>query len=498
MMKKVEAAFLISITLSAAFLMSTPPAVAGQSWPVLKERGLNYEIWQKNQTHFAWISAPPWVWNGSKYVPYIFEDHYGEAGYYLMRNAYITVRLYSDHAEFWDVNYTEIRVHEERWLTQYYDGEWHTIDKYKPSFRVVTNSSGIFITQSWTLGKPINSEETFTTTYALREARPLEHFMTLKNKGTDSYEFRLVQAWDGIAATTVKHSEGVTKVTSPINVYSLWFQFVSDTSGFVVFEDLRSTGYYDERYTYHNDVLQQATISPSPRGLTVSFTYSNRSLYTLGPGESLLLDPDTWTGHNEYDLSGYLQRDGYIWPPSYTTAHPGGSILAGKEKVSWREDPLYMDHYYVWRGYVSFDTSGVNDNWNVQSVTLRMFLIYSQCEGEEGLIGVGFSVEFYSGKNQWTELTADKWDACPTYEGEFLWIEPEGMERKYYGDPGNVDPSSIQRGTGRTQFRFNLYADTNPWWPPEGNRAVQKVWFDNPLGNGHREQDAELIIEYTL
>lgn len=204
MMKKVKVAFLTLVMLLAAFNIFTPLAVTAQSGPILTDRGRDYETWQLNATHFMWVSAPPWVWDGSKYVPYIFEDHYAETGYYLMRNAYITVRLYNDHAEFWNVNYTEIRVHEERWLSQYYDDEWRSLDAYNPTFNVITNTSGIFITESWALGPPISADEAFKVTYALRAARPLKSFAALNNKGAEAHEFRLIQTLDGVTASDDK------------------------------------------------------------------------------------------------------------------------------------------------------------------------------------------------------------------------------------------------------------------------------------------------------
>jgi len=481
-MKKVEAALLISITLSAAFLMSTHPIVVGHSGPVLIERGKDYVIWQKNSTHFMWISAPPWVWDGGKYVPYIFEDHYGEEGYYLMRNAYITVRLYNEHTEFWNVNYTEIRVRKERWLAQYFDGKWHTLDAYNPSLNVIVNSSGIFATQSWALGPPVGSDDAFRVTYALREARPLESFVTIINEGSDAYEFRLVEELDGISADRVRYSRGETRVTDSIGIYSTWFQFSSDTNDFIAFQDLRSTGYYDERYEYHNDVLQPAIISVSPRGLAASFTYSNRSLYTLSPGESLILDPEHWVDRNEYDLSGYIVARGWPWfpgGPPWRYAYCPSGIEVGKEYIDrypWGDGP--EDTYELYRGYVSFNTGGIRDDAIITGVMLYMYLLWVRCEGSWGVPGLGFWVDFSSGKDEWSQRFDETiWDKCPTDEGGFVFIYPN-TPRGYYDHSVNTNSIAYVWPQQRTQFRFNMYDE---WNPPEGLTKVQRCAFDNPL-----------------
>jgi len=481
LMRKVEAVFFTWVIISVAFIMSAHLVIAGQSGPVLIKRGLDCEIWQLNSTHFKWISAPPWVWDGSKYVPYIFEDSYAEAGYYLMRNAYISVRLFTDHAEFWDLNYTEVRVQEEKWLVQYFDGEWRTLDIHNPSFNVITNSSGIFITQSWTVGPPIGTENAFRITYALREARPLEHFLTLSNKGVDAYEFRLVQTWDGIAANSVRHSNGEVRVTSPTNIYSLWFQFGSDTNDFVVFEDLRSTGYYDKRFRYHNDVLQPATIGISPKGMSASFTYSNRSLYTLSPGESLMLDPETKTIYNEYDLSGYIVARGWPWfpgGPPWRYAYCPSGIEVGKEFIDrYPPGDGPEDTYELYRGYVSFLTGPeIDDGATITGARLYMYLLWVRCEGSWGVPGLGFWVDFSSGQNEWSQRFDETiWDKCPWDEGGFVFIYPN-MPLGYWDH--DVNPNSIEKYNGRTQFRFNMYDE---WNPPEGLTKVQRCAFDNPL-----------------
>ena len=87
----------------------------------------------------------------------------------------------------------------------------------------------------------------------------------MTNKGALLREFRLIQALDGIAANRVICSEGDVRVTTSTNIYSLWYQFASDTNDFVIYVNLRPTGYYDERYEYHNDVLQPATFNLGPQ-----------------------------------------------------------------------------------------------------------------------------------------------------------------------------------------------------------------------------------------
>jgi hypothetical protein len=486
MTKNHKIAFLVLIAISPVCSKFMVPVVAG---PRLIERGLNYEVWTEDFERFTWVSARPWVWAGSEYVPYIFKDCYAEADYYLMRNGLITVRLYNDHAEFWDVNNTEVRVQEEKWLAQYYDKEWNTLDTFKPKFYVITNSSGIFITQSWSVGSPINSEDTFNVTYALRVGAPLKHVISLTNKGNLTREFRLVQAWDGIAATKVKCSESEVRVTTSTNLYSLRFQFASDTNDFVVFQDLQPTGYYDERYQYHNDVLQPTTFNISPEGMDAFFTYSNPNLYTLDPSENLGLDPLTTTFLAEYERTGYILRYGTVFPPGGESIVLGSSVWAGKEMED--EDP-WPDHYWIWRGFVSFDTSSL-DGKTVDDAELQMFLLCVICETKYGGEGVGFNLDFYSGKDQWTDDEDIDWLDCGTYEGTFLQVSPNQETRVYYNQTVDEDSINVDDSNGGlTQFRFNLYADTLV--EPDYMTYIQKCAFDNPYDD--EDQAPRLVVQY--
>jgi hypothetical protein len=444
--------------------------------PVLVERGSNYEIWRKNSNTFTWISVSPWIWDGNKYVPYIFEDHYTETGYYLMRNAHITVRLYDNHAEFWDIDNKEVRVQEEKWVVQYFDETWINIDKSNPAFQIITNSSGVFITQSWFLGAPIKSVDTLQVTYALHEARPLKRFVTLTNKGINAYEFRIIQAWDGIVANKVKHTDGDTIVTTSTQINSLWFQFSSEDNDFIILEDLLLSGYFDEDNIYHNDVLQPTSFSLNSEGMSASFTYSNSNTYTLKPGKSLKLDPST-TVNQEYQKTGFIEKvRQFSWPPLTPTAYSGYGIEVGKQVDS----PITV--YYLQRGYVSFDTSSVDDEWTITDVDLELYLYYLD-------VDLGADIWVYSGKNEWTTLETNDWDECTHYEDLEFISTSESTGYKTF----DIDTDSVATGDGtqRTQFRIRIddevTAPTNDW-------DEFHIAFQNPYSGGNKPK---LTITYT-
>ena len=78
----------------------------------------------KNSTFFP---TPQVFWNGTHWVDYAYEEY---ADYYLLRNSYIAVEVYDYYAKFYDVNYTEVKVYDERWEVQRWrpkQGGWDDI-----------------------------------------------------------------------------------------------------------------------------------------------------------------------------------------------------------------------------------------------------------------------------------------------------------------------------------------------------------------------------------
>jgi len=224
--------------------------------------------------------------------------------------------------------------------------------------------------------------------------------------------------------------------------------------------------------------------------MSASFIYSNPNLYTLGPSESLKLDPFYEVFRAEYSLTGYIVKYGPVWPPYYQTKVLESSIWAGKQ---WNGEDDPFAYYWVWRGYVSFDTTLLK-NKIVKSAVLHMFLLYVCCEDEYGGVGLGFSLEFYSGKNQWTGTSDLHWDDCETGEGEFMFVNANTPTRQYYWKSVNKNSINVAgSGTLRTQFKFKLYADTVG--PPYSMDAIQNYAFDNPYDNPHAP-DPKLYVTY--
>ena len=206
------AVFFLLLGLVFEFVPSTIPT------PILAAptyyRGYNFESYDYlNGIHRTIFGLPEWVWNGSAYVPYIFDasakakDSGDDC--FLVRTGLIAAEIMKGYpvAKFWDVNYTDVRLYEERWTIEYYKAnQWKDtgVGAQTPTYTYVANSSGVYITRMQSLV----GVGQLNVTYAFRVGGPLKHTVVYKNLGSSTYEFRVKQSWSGIVGDRVKYQSG--------------------------------------------------------------------------------------------------------------------------------------------------------------------------------------------------------------------------------------------------------------------------------------------------
>ncbi|MHA1742729.1 MAG: LamG-like jellyroll fold domain-containing protein, partial [Candidatus Heimdallarchaeota archaeon] len=331
-------------------------AFKGSGW-MLVERGANFERWF-NGTHYRWASAPQWVWNGSAYVPYIFEDRYVSEGYYQVRSGLIGAKIYDCHAAFYDPNMTEVRVYDERWeVQQLKNGKWNNIGAQSgtPIFSISQTEKCVNITKafhSWAGWLNI--------TYIFREGEPLKHQVTFRSEieGT----FRILQKWSGIQAVKVRCNQGEQLISTATTVNSSsFFEFLKGSGVLSVREDQSGAIEY----------LYPATIDLAANGLKANFIFGD---WNLTAGEEAMLDPDTATiqistGANDGDVWGYHpEYDLARTEPAFASARPNGDyVLVGQT--------YFTDtHFYrVFRTFLKFDTSSIPTSATVSSASLKLY-----------------------------------------------------------------------------------------------------------------------------
>jgi hypothetical protein len=168
----------------------------------------------------------------------------------------------------------------------------------------------------------------------------------------------------------------------------------------------------------------------------VELIYGN---WTLGFNEALVIDPETKTFVSESVFDGSLMKHGDTYEEA-TSAYPSGlpsEIWAGQE---------YDVVYSIYRGYVSFNTSSLQDNVEVINATLRLKTIEDLSATDFVIKVMGGSQPLYDGYG------LDHYDwGCGTDEVA-SW-----SSTNYPGDNTYINitipPDQINK-MGRTQFEL--------------------------------------------
>jgi len=342
---------------------AAPDAVGGAAEnmaPRFIERGSNFERWALGGGRFAWNSAPQWVWDGSEWVPYIYENRW-EDGYYQVQSGLIGARFYDYYAEFHTPDLSEIRVHDERWEVQRWvakgRGRWDDVGAQSgtPVFSVLENGNDITVRKtfnSWAGELEIN--------YIFREGLPLKRDVVWTSAIEENTTFRVLQRWAGIAGDKVRHGGGENRVAAALVVDSPFFEF-GDDNGMTVLEEQHSM-YYDEkgeRLTEH--CLRPVAVDVHAQGLKADFAFEN---WTLAPGESLVVDPYTSTLSNP-------TQDGHVY--YYYASGMSGYSRDSTGDVIKMYDMIVVPYYiyYYYRGYVEWDVSSIPDGATISDTDFK-------------------------------------------------------------------------------------------------------------------------------
>jgi len=341
---------------------AAPDAAGGSTEnlaPRLIERGPNFERWDLGG-RFAWNSAPQWVWDGSEWVPYIYENRYEEEGYYQVQSGLIGVRIYDYYAEFYTPDLSEIRVHDERWEVQRWvtrgRGGWDDVGAQSgtPVFSVVENGNDITVKKtfsSWAGELEIS--------YIFREGLPMKREVVWTSAIGENTTFRVLQRWAGIAGSRVRHGGGMNRVASALVIDSPFFEFQDDNGRMTVLESQHPM-YYDEngeRLTEHR--LKPVKVEAGARGMKADFVFEN---WTLAAGESLRIDPYTSTLSNPTE-DGHIVRYGAVDRSGYARDSTGDVI-----RMYWSSG---YQTYAGYRGYVEWDISSIPDGASITKVVLK-------------------------------------------------------------------------------------------------------------------------------
>lgn len=346
------------ILLSLSALSLSPSPVSAEEAPV-RFRGENYITLTYPNNTVTWQSAPANVFNGTHWVDYIFQDLYESDGKYVVQAGTIGAEIYDYYAKFYTPDLTEVRLYDERWEVQRWKtagkGSWDDLGAQSgtPTFSVSEGDEDMNITKafhSWAGWLNI--------TYSFQER--LKHTVTFTSEIETNTTFRVLQIWAGIVGGKVRVDEGnITTITTETILSGTDFRFL-DNATMSVEEDQLSMA----------DYLQPVAVDVHAQGMKCDFIFDN---WTLANGETLDLDPATWTKAPPY-VGGWASRywDGY-------ESHYSVSTTDNIKYYYYGEHPpeTYEKHGFCYWNISSLDIP----NLNVSQVQFQYTCTYKHAEG---------------------------------------------------------------------------------------------------------------------
>lgn len=402
-------------------------SLTNENSPILIERGVNFQRWNLGDGKYAWETAPQWIYDGTEWLPYIYENCYATNRYYQVQNGLIGVRIYDYHTEFYTPDMSEIRVYEEWWEVQRYTNKWSDVGAQSgiPTYDIVESGNNITVTKtfvSWAGILEIN--------YIFREGSLMKHEVVWTSILTEITTFRVLQRWAGIVGNKVKHSEGTNVVTSAVVIDSPVFEF-RDANGNMTVLELQYSMYYDEngsKLTGHN--LKPVEIDIHSQGMKADFIFGD---WTLAQSESLVVDPDTATLDTPTE-SGFIQ-------------------FADSNYYKTTEEEINIGFLGAnIRGYVEWDVSSISDDATITNTVFKY----------EGVYGSDCHIHEMLGARPSTSDNQAIYDEAG--EGT-VYADPDGFpedgESKQV-DLGSSADTDLQSSLSADWFAIGFQTDTEP------------------------------------
>jgi len=148
-----------------------------------------------------------------KWHKHILEDKRPDKDFILIRSAKCVVEVYPFYAKYYDVDYTETRLHEERWVVQRLfkaPNTWRDVGAWNPVMAVEEGADFIKVTVTYE-----TDYGPFTIEYFQRDGNALKHNVAFKNTSGATETFRVVQRWSGIVGSKCNTKDAPHDIETP-------------------------------------------------------------------------------------------------------------------------------------------------------------------------------------------------------------------------------------------------------------------------------------------
>ena len=425
------------------------------------------------------------AWNGTAWVPYIFEDR---DDYYFVATGWFAAEIYPSkgYAVFYDANRTEVRI----------GAEWWRVDVLvNDTWREALNTLGgakepeVFLNETHayiTLCFEVEGVGHLNVTYVVEGGRPIKHSVAFVSDLEGENSFRIVQVLEDVYAEGVRVGEEIKTInaTTVLNEPRLEF-YMNGT--FRVFEDPRDPAY------------NCTVVSPNgDSALRAEVIYFGEANYTISEGDAITLDPHTATVYaTSYDLikgsvySGSLSNtqsddDVYFTILSGYSAGTGqytyaiefimGGSLPSTAVVS------SVDVYVYLKNSKSIGTQ--IELFDYEANTWDTLLITTIGTSEYHFSETGLGSEYYDVSNNEGEIRVSTGGSSTGFYGYFDLVKMV----VYYNTPPTISSASITNmdDTDNMYARYREYNWTVVVNDPDGYGDIDQVHFVLAQGTTER------------
>lgn len=377
---------LVNLLVLSLFILVQPIPIAKADADPIYYRGPNYStLTYPNGTVF-WASKSQAVYNGSHWVPRIFQGWTGQ--YFQVQAGLVASRLYRDKLEYYDPNMTTLAVGRENWVVLERKGElWVPIcvsfAEYFDSVNVSVLDEYINITGTYKTLKA-----SLTVSCIFRDK--LKHTVTFSPTSPGVYA--LAQVWNDTKYEDVQLTNAsVIHRTDDVIVGkadAISVLFFNATHGFGILEDQKLA--YDKfRYI----MFAGGTIEYEGYSITdgVAWVFGQ---WSLSSGETARIDPTTSTF--SASIGGTLRRNstGNVVIPTLTDDRAGDDNSTGTA--------------YNYRSYNRFDINSIPTGATIITSTFAVrrfnFINSSTPVSPEGFI------RLHHVSDMGTTLDTDDWN----------------------------------------------------------------------------------------
>jgi hypothetical protein len=437
-----------------------------------------------NQINSTIYTFPKVIWNGSQYVDYLLNSSEMSAG---IGSAYI--KVCNDHTVFYDPYQTEERIEAETWAVESCHAPtfmWETEKPVEETVHSLVNSSGIYFERITALDSGSSLEEW----YRLEIGAQLKISVILHPAQSGTY--RLIWLLSGVSCSRARLGPATENITSQIvddKCCSSVLFFIENESKCLV--DWSDAAFFNDTTQKLETPFQEFRMEEdaSDNRSQAAISFGN---YSVKNGECLVLDPSIMTFNCTNANSGVIEKLGTTYPPSdttYVTPYSDGLMIGQDSNVAY---------YFLYRSYISFDTSSIPALAYNFSATLRLMTHYGAAPFRY------FNVQVWGGNQPvcvdnltFTEgtqpiygdnLTADSWNAgkvrlatwnTSNYPGPNVYVN-------------FTIPSNQINKAGKTQFELNSSNDGTsvPWF---GYPETVEFYSGNSTG-----KEPKLEVSYNL